>query len=60
MVRNDGISVGISCGRKLQKGAKVQLPMASTYGVYLPSQLESRWLNLGLYVLPLMERMFVL
>ena len=36
---------------RLEKdGAKVQLPTASTYGVYLPSRLHCRWLNSGLYV----------
>jgi hypothetical protein len=40
--------------------AKVQLPTASAYGVYLPSRLHCRWLNSGFCVLPLIERMFCL
>jgi hypothetical protein len=39
--------------------AMVQLPTASAYRVYLPSQLRCRWLNSGI-CLPLIERMFCL
>jgi hypothetical protein len=35
---------------QLEDGAKVQLPTASAYRVYLPSQLGCQWLNSGLYV----------
>ena len=34
-------------------------PLTHVYGVYLPNQLNDGWLStLGLYVLPLYERMF--
>ena len=37
-------------GQLEENGAKVQLPTASAYGVYLPSRLHCRWLNSGFYV----------